>query len=138
MTDHSCERIKGDMSWDQIIVAMGDNDVATIQLLDQILTKGRLLNPDEHEAGIGLVIYLDSCGLYGKDIYLLYKVVCGGVFSEMAAVMYADRDRLHPRVNENSIKRAIRAGKRKDCSELLLLAKQRYLNFDPDVVIEVL
>lgn len=70
-----------------IKVANGNPGAATV--LVQALTLGDDIDPDDVMGGLGTVLSLDDYGIYGTDIWVFYKDICGGSIAKLIAVLRA-------------------------------------------------
>lgn len=66
-------RIKGNMNFIDMLYAMSEGNPGATSVLTQLLSH----KTQNWAGGLGLVLNLDSYGVYGSDIWVLYKDICG-------------------------------------------------------------
>lgn len=71
------------------ITKMSDGNPGAATVLMQMLQKGGEIDPDDFMGGLGSVLALDSLGIYGSNIWVLYKDICGQEVNKMVAVLRA-------------------------------------------------
>lgn len=49
----------------------------------------KTIDPDNIMGGMGVILSLDSIGIYGTDIYVLHSDICGGELAHTLAVLRA-------------------------------------------------
>lgn len=85
------------------------------------------IDPDAMMGGMGVWLALDSFGIYGSEIWMLYKDVCGEYLPRFLAILRAIQLGF---VSESSVLRAIRRrGEGIDVDDLVLRVKERLPNF---------
>lgn len=82
------ERIKLTDSPLDIVVKMCEGNPGAINTLFQMLEPNGI-DPDDAMGGYGAILMLDSIGIYGTDIYVLYSDICGKDLAKMLAVLRA-------------------------------------------------
>lgn len=66
------------MSGQQAIVAMADGNPGAVSVMVQMLQKGDAIDPQAFMGGgLSAILFMDTLGIYGSDIWILYKNVCG-------------------------------------------------------------
>ena len=70
------ERIKLNMNVEQVIVTMCDNTIGAVSVLSQVMKHADLIDPNNMPHGLGFMLICDSYGIYGSDIWMLYKDAC--------------------------------------------------------------
>lgn len=70
-----------------ILMKMSEGNPGAITVCAQILTKGAEIDPDDAMGGIGKILSLDTLGLYGSKIWMLFKDVCGQNIHRTLAVL---------------------------------------------------
>lgn len=68
---------------------MSDGNIGAITVLGRIIKEGGAIDPDDLMGGFGNVLSLDTIGLYGSSIWLLYKDICGEDLRMMVGVLRA-------------------------------------------------
>ena len=56
-------------------------------MMMQLFQKGKQIDPDAAFEGLAPLIDLDSMGLYGSNIWILYKDICGESILNLFAVL---------------------------------------------------
>lgn len=69
-------RVTGDMSIMDTMVAMSDGNPGAVQCLGEVMAKGAEIDPENMLGGLGAVLSLDSYGIYGSPIYVLWSDQC--------------------------------------------------------------
>lgn len=69
------------------IKKMSDGNIGAVTVLIKILEQGGKIDPDDFMGGLGGILSLDSLGIYGSRIWILYKDICGEDVSMMLAVL---------------------------------------------------
>lgn len=82
-------RINLDMTTIEIAMALSDGNPGAVNVIAQILKNGTEIDPDSMFGGMGALLYLDTYGLYGPDIWILYKDVCGENLARVIALLRA-------------------------------------------------
>lgn len=71
-------RINYNMSAIQMLVAMADGNPGAVSVMTQMLQKGNEIDPEAMlGGGLMAILDLDTMGVYGSDIWVLYKDICG-------------------------------------------------------------
>ena len=60
----------------EILAMMVDGNIGATKALMEILTKYKSIDPDAFLGGLGVVFDLDALGIYGSNIWILFKDVC--------------------------------------------------------------
>lgn len=81
-------RIHLDDSLASIILKMSDGNPGCISVLTALL-HDKKTDPDNALGGIGVILNLDSYGIYGTDIWGLYSDICDKDIVKMIAVIRA-------------------------------------------------
>lgn len=84
----SNERIKLTDSIMDIVVKMSDGNPGAMSALMEML-KPNNIDPDNIMGGLGAILGLDTYGIYGTDIYILYSDICERKLPKMLAVLRA-------------------------------------------------
>lgn len=127
----STERIKlGDSTMD-VIVKMSEGNPGAMTTLMNLLTPNNI-DPDNIMGGVGVMLSLDTYGIYGTDIYILFNDICDRNLVKMLTVLRATQLGYF---NHNTLKdvchRQDRSGKALvPIDELYLKVKEFLPNFD--------
>lgn len=70
-----------------VLVKMADGNPGAVGALTEILTKGDEIDPQSFSGGLGAILLLDSWGIYGSDIYVLWSDKCGKDVRKMLMLM---------------------------------------------------
>lgn len=106
-----------------VIVKMSEGNPGAVTICCRLLKEGGGIDPDGIPGGLGFVLDLDSLGLYGSRIWMLYKDVCGEDLTKMCAVL---RGWQLGHLSEGIIRHAIESrGKGIDCDDVLAKVQAR-------------
>lgn len=72
-----------------VIVKMSEGNPGAMTALMEIMSKGAKIDPDDFMGGLGAVLGLDTNGIYGTDIYVLYSDICDRNVAKMLSVLRA-------------------------------------------------
>lgn len=123
----SATRIKGSDSTQDVMVKMSEGNPGALTVLMSLMTRAAKIDPDNWMPGLGEILSLDTLGIYGSKIWMLYKDVCGEDLVKMCAVMRANQLGF---INADLIISAINNyGDGLDVVDLLLKVKERLPNF---------
>lgn len=70
-----------------VMFKMSEGNPGALTVCLQMLKDGEQIDPDNAMGGLGTILSLDTLGLYGSKIWMLYKDVCGQDLSKMLAVL---------------------------------------------------
>lgn len=83
-------RITADTSSLQVIVQMSDGNPGSMEVIIKLLQLAmRDIDPEIQNPEWFYVLLLDTFGIYGPDIYVLYSDICGKDLAKMVAVLKA-------------------------------------------------
>jgi len=71
----------------QAVFKLGEGNPGALRVCCDLLTHGAKIDPQNALGGVGSLLQLDSCGIYGPRIWMLYKDVCGENLYHMVAVL---------------------------------------------------
>lgn len=91
------QRIKGTDKTIDAVAKMSEGNFGAMDALMGLL-KSDHIDPDNMMGGLGVVLFLDTLGIYGTDIYVLYSDICSKDLPKMMAVLRAVQLGLFPRV----------------------------------------
>jgi hypothetical protein len=83
------ERIKLEMTTMDMLTAMSDGNPGAITVLMFLLRDGGKIDTDDAFGGLGSILTMDSLGIYGPSIWMLFKDVCGQSLMKMIAMLRA-------------------------------------------------
>lgn len=114
-----------------VIVKMSEGNPGAMTALMEILNKGAEIDPDDFMGGLGAVLSLDSDGIYGTDIYVLWSDICDRNTAKMLSVLRACQLGFFNRQTLiDACNRQDRSGKNMiPVEELYLKVKERLPNF---------
>lgn len=69
-----------------IVSKMSEGNPGAMNALMNIITPNNI-DPDNSMGGLGVILSLDTHGIYGTDIYVLYSDICDKNLVNMLAVM---------------------------------------------------
>ena len=82
------ERIKLTDNVQDIMFKMSDGNSGALTVLMKLLAPNKI-DPDTALPGIGEILQLDSYGIYGTDIYVLWNDICRGDLVKMLTILRA-------------------------------------------------
>lgn len=126
------ERINLTDSPKDILVKMCDGNPGALNALISILKSGEKIDPDSAMGGLGAILYLDSWGIYGSDIYVLNNDICKGDTAKTLAVIRATQFGYFDRaILKDACARQDRSGSTLiPVDELYVKVKEHLPNFD--------
>lgn len=80
-------RIKMHMSLHDIIFEMSEGNPGAINVLMAIYTNNAAIDPDDWAGGLGPILGLDTSGIYGSNIYILFKYVAKSNLVDMLGLL---------------------------------------------------
>lgn len=72
-----------------VIIKLADGNPGATTVMVEIYKQGATIDPDSALGGIGAILALDTHGIYGPRIWMLYKDVCGQDLRVMLAILRA-------------------------------------------------
>lgn len=82
-------KINGNDSTMEALLKMSDGNPGAISVLMQIIEKAESIDPQGAMGGTGAVLMMDTCEIYGADIWMLYKDVCGEDLTKTIGILRA-------------------------------------------------
>lgn len=73
----------------RIIVAMCDGNPGAMNVMISVFAEAQKIDPEEPAEGFAVMVWLDQLGIYGSDIWVLYKDVCGSDVTNVLAMRHA-------------------------------------------------
>lgn len=123
---------------DSIQTAVGklsDGNPGAINVCCLLIREEAKIDPDAMFAGIGSLLALDVIGVYGPDIWVLFKDRCGGNVARLCAVLRAHQLGF---ISELDIRASVSdcgpTSSALDVAGLYAKVKARLPNFDPEGV----
>lgn len=127
------ERIKLDMMADVIMVVSGGSPEA-MSVCIEILKNGDKIDPDLFAGGLGSLLMLDTLGIYGSRLYMLWNDVCKRSVGRMIAVLRANQLGQLAGVDSKTLNHAIdNCGVGINLDAVVEAVKNRLPNFNPEV-----
>lgn len=83
------QRIEGNDTLMSAITKMADGNPGSAMAMSVMSTKVAIIDPDDFFGSFGPILQLDSFGIYGTDIYILYNDICGRDASKTIAMLRA-------------------------------------------------
>lgn len=74
-------------SLEDVLFKMSEGNPGAVAVCLQMLKDGEQIDPDNAMGVLGVILLLDTLGLYGSKIWMLYKDVCECDLSQMLAVL---------------------------------------------------
>ena len=123
--------IEGTDSVSSILSKMSKGNLGATKVLNDII-KNPNIDPDNVMGGLGAILSLDTHGIYGTDIYVLYNDICDRKLPKMLAVVRACQlGFLRTSVLKDACGRQDRSGKHLiPVEELYNKVKKRLPRFD--------
>ena len=88
MTQKTSDRISLRMSVAEAIATMSEGNPGAVDTLCKLLIPNNI-DPDSALGGWGAMLLLDTFGIYGSSIYVLYNDICNRSLPHMLAVLRA-------------------------------------------------
>lgn len=73
----------------EILAKISDGNPGALNVCVRLLKDGAEIDPDDALGPLGAILQLDSIGIYGSRVWMLYKDVCGQRLPEMVALLRA-------------------------------------------------
>ena len=73
------------------VAKMADGNPGAISAMCEIIKKGEAIDPECFMGGLGAILSLDTLGIYGTDIYILYNDQCKRDVREMIMLIRANQ-----------------------------------------------
>lgn len=106
------ERIQLGQTLVQSMTLMAEGNPGAIKALLEVMNKTDKIDPDSALGGYGPMLQLDSYGIYGSEIYILYSDICNRNLPQMIAVLRAVQLGFFKReVLKDAVSRQDRTGK---------------------------
>lgn len=70
-----------------VMVKMSEGNPGALSVCMQLLTETEKIDPDNPLGGLSGILALDTLGIYGADIWVLYKDVCGEEIIDTMAIL---------------------------------------------------
>ncbi len=125
-------RIKLQDSTMVAVVKMSDSNPGAMKALMEIVTKAKDIDKDDPMIGLSSVLMLDTLGIYGTDIYVLYSDICDRDLAKMLAIVRAVQlGFFDGKLLQNACSRQDYSGREiVPVEELYLKVKERFPNFN--------
>lgn len=85
----SLDRVSINTSFSQAVFALSEGNPGAITVLIDLAKQGPRIDPDAIMAEWGGILDLDHLRIYGSDIWLLYKDICGQSYVRTLGVLRA-------------------------------------------------
>lgn len=129
------ERIRADMSVQDIVMAMSGGNLSAIITCMELLSTNKKVDPDAFDSGLFSILMLDTLGIYEERIYMLWNDVCKRDVSKMIAVIRAHQLGQLAGVDSMTLNHAIdNRGAGIDLDAVVEAVKSRLPNFNPEAV----
>lgn len=119
--------IKLDDTIGDIIAKMSAGNPGAITVLMQVFEEAPNIDPQDWVGGLGPILNMDNHGIYGPDIWILYKDVCGSNITNLVAVL---RSLQLGMTSEKRLLDAIKAKRTIDVSAILKAVMERLTSFN--------
>lgn len=126
------EKIKLSDSTMDVVLKMSEGNPGAMNVIMQLMMEPNTIDPDNGLGGMGVVLRLDSIGIYGTGIYVLHNDLCGRNMAKMQAVIRATGlGFFSSEVLKDACHRQDYSGRELvPVEELYLKVKERLPNFD--------
>ncbi len=125
----SGERITIDDSMFSAIAKLSEGNPGALRVSVELFKYGPGVDPDAALGGLAPLLSLDTHNIYGPDIWMLYKDVCGGSYAKMMAMLRACQLGL---MQDEVLKEAIAGRSTIDVDAIAGQVKERLPNFNLD------
>lgn len=71
------------------IAKMSDGNPGAMTAMMELIANGEKIDPDSFMGGLGNILSLDTNGIYGTDIYVLFNDICDRNVARMISVLRA-------------------------------------------------
>ena len=124
-----------------ILLSMSDGNPGAAMALSEIVTTGKYekIDPDALLGGLGIVFTLDEFGIYGSDIWILWKNVCDYSVLNIATIFRAHQlGIIHKSMIINAVEDERNTGRKKigdnpiGFKSLLKTVKEQLPNFSSE------
>lgn len=72
-----------------MVIKMSEGNPGALRVCMDVIQKGKLIDSDSALGGLGVLLQLDSYGIYGHRIWMLYKDVCEENLVMMVSILRA-------------------------------------------------
>ena len=123
-----------------ILTKMCEGNPGALTVMIEIIKQNTTIDPDDAMAGFGPLLRLDSAGIYGPGIWVLYKDTCGQDLTKMLAVLRAWQlgfitdEQLAAASNRNGARRYTENSAGLDVDSILVKVKAELPDFGGGVV----
>ena len=115
-----------------VILKMSGGNPGAITVLIEIVKETPRIDPQQLLSGIGMVLLLDTFGIYEDQIWMLYKDLCGHDLVKTLACLRACQLGI---ITEQQLKDSIDSkGIIVDCDDVLNKVKEKLTEFDKATV----
>jgi hypothetical protein len=83
------ERIGANDTLKDTLIKLAEGNPGAINVMMQIVNKAAIIDPDSALGPFGCLLNLDSFGIYGSRIWMLYKDVCDEDITKTIALLRA-------------------------------------------------
>jgi hypothetical protein len=108
------------------IFKLSDGNPGAVSVMAGLVKISEAVDPDDVFGPFGPMICLDSYGIYGSRIWVLYKYCCGECYINMLAVLRAVQ---LGSMKESVVQKAIECLTALDCDSILLKVRERLPQF---------
>jgi hypothetical protein len=110
----------------EVLAVMASGNACALNVLIDVLNQAVGIDKQNMMGGMGIILFLDTCRIYGPRIWLLYKDVCNESINTLLAVLRAHQLGFLSRHDLNS---AIDGELTIDVHDLCLKVKDRLPDF---------
>lgn len=72
-----------------VVTKMSEGNIGCVTALMDVISKGGLIDPDAMLGGVGTILLLDTWGIYGSNIYVLWNDQCNRDIREFMLLLRA-------------------------------------------------
>jgi hypothetical protein len=126
------ERIQLNDNLQSIFIKMAEGNPGALTAMMQMFKATPTVDPDDIFGGLGVLLSLDSFGIYGTDIYVLFSDICDRDAAKTIAVLRATQLGLFSNVKlADACHRQDHSGREMvPVDELMAKVKERLPNFN--------
>jgi len=70
-----------------VLTKMSDGDPGAFSVCMQLVARGNQIDPDAGMGGLSFLLDMDTLGIYGVKIWVMYKHLCREHLSRMACLL---------------------------------------------------
>jgi hypothetical protein len=115
-----------------IMVMLAEGNPGAASVLGKMFNQGEAIDPDSALGGMSGLFALDTLGIYGSHIWVLYKDICGQNLVRMLGLLRANQLGFLSNADLKSAVHALPADRALDVDALLAKVKEQLPRFGED------